>query len=67
MKRIRLVLLFAMLAVMVIAGLESFVAPSKVSAGVWDEVCCGSFCPGGEDYCIGDGPYTCCKSDAELQ
>lgn len=27
--------------------------------GVWADVCCGPAC--GEDYCIGDGPYTCCK------
>ena len=29
--------------------------------GVWKEVCCGSLCQGGTDYCIGVGERTCCK------
>lgn len=29
-------------------------------SGVWDQVCCGSHCTP-SDYCIGTGPYTCCK------
>jgi hypothetical protein len=28
-------------------------------SGQWAEVCCGDMCD--TDYCIGDGPYTCCK------
>ncbi|HSR69628.1 MAG TPA: hypothetical protein VLU25_16980 [Acidobacteriota bacterium] len=65
MKKMRLVFLLAMLAAMTLAGLESMVAPAEVSAGVWDEVCCGSGCS--EDFCIGDGPYTCCKGEVEVQ
>lgn len=26
----------------------------------WAEVCCGPTC-GGQDYCLGNGPYSCCK------
>jgi hypothetical protein len=31
------------------------------TAGVWAAVCCGTKCLSGQDYCIGTGPYTCCK------
>lgn len=30
-------------------------------AGRWAQVCCGSLCSGGMDYCMGTGSYTCCK------
>jgi len=30
-------------------------------SGRWAQVCCGSLCSGGMDYCMGAGSYTCCK------
>lgn len=29
-------------------------------AGKWAQVCCGGACIG-QDYCLGNGTYTCCK------
>lgn len=43
----------------VTASEGGFPAPSK--DGVWLEVCCGPGCAGGQDYCAGDGRYTCCR------
>jgi len=40
-----------------------FEAQSLAAVGedpVWAEVCCGTGCIP-EDYCTGDGTYTCCK------
>jgi hypothetical protein len=28
--------------------------------GKWGQVCCGGACIG-QDYCLGNGTYTCCK------
>lgn len=33
--------------------------PSPI--GQWGDVCCGSACPNGVDYCVGNGTYVCCK------
>lgn len=59
-RGLKLSLIFA--ALMIVGTAASFVVPAPTAgAGVWDDVCCGSGCV--KDYCIGDGPYTCCKSD----
>lgn len=34
---------------------------TELHAGSWKEVCCGSMCTGGVDYCIDTGERTCCK------
>lgn len=43
----------------------SFAIVPQANAGVWDYVCCGTICTGG-DACMGSGDYTCCKGGALL-
>jgi hypothetical protein len=51
------------LAALALITMALGVAPrtSWAEQGHWGEVCCGPQCVGG-DYCLGNGPYTCCKS-----
>ncbi len=60
----------ALLALVLVGGIAltytpdvQAVAPVEVDegGGVWNEVCCGSLCTSGQDYCIGSGERTCCK------
>ncbi len=47
--------------------LAQALVPEKAQArdGSWEDVCCGSTCVGGQDYCLGNGTYSCCKAEAE--
>jgi hypothetical protein len=33
----------------------------EADGGRWAQVCCGSMCHDGMDYCMGTGSLTCCK------
>ncbi len=60
MKQFLTGLCFALL----LAASGVLLAPAPVQAvesGSWDQVCCGSMCQGGVDYCLGNGNRTCCK------
>lgn len=66
MRKLRVRLLFGMLAVMAFAAAESVLTPVQVSAGdKYDEVCCSSSssgCGGEQQYCRVAGIYKCCIS-----
>jgi hypothetical protein len=49
-------------ATMVVTNLS---IPEEISANgdQWAEVCCGTKCKGGKDYCTGSGNYVCCKTE----
>jgi hypothetical protein len=53
----------AVLAALALVAMALAVAPraARAEQGHWADVCCGPACPGG-DYCLGTGPYSCCKS-----
>lgn len=57
--------LLAALAFVAIAAAANALTPQKATAGSWEDVCCGASCIGGEDYCLGNGDRTCCKTLAE--
>jgi hypothetical protein len=54
------------LAVLALASLARAMMPETAQAntfaGHWLEVCCGSLCNNGIDYCAGNGEFTCCKT-----
>jgi hypothetical protein len=55
------------LAIVATAVAGNSLSPNSAKAdpaGVWAHVCCGDQC-GGYDYCIGDGPYDCCKGGVD--
>ena len=68
MKKSKLLLGMLMLFFVVIVVASIFTLSVKAldnghseDNGKWDEVCCGSMCKGGHDYCLGTGTNTCCK------
>jgi hypothetical protein len=61
MRIIKTLLSVLGLSVMAFAVMPLVSSRDAVQAGVWKEVCCGSLCTGGDDYCIGTGSYDCCK------
>jgi len=42
-------------------SLEALDNGHSEDGGTWAEVCCGTKCQGGKDYCSGEGRFNCCK------
>jgi hypothetical protein len=62
----RVMMALAVLALVSVAR-AAFPPETQASMGSWKEVCCGSLCTGGQDYCIGSGDKTCCKDAEEVE
>lgn len=65
-KYLILTVLCVVFGLVVSAGIISLTLPAidtgtSSENGKWSKVCCGSKCPGGEDFCLGTGSYKCCK------
>ncbi len=70
-RNIVFVLMIALVALVAVSAIVTLTMPISAEGGgvdtghsgtgKWDQVCCGTACEGGVDYCVGNGTYVCCK------